>query len=114
MRLDPLAIRLPARKPQLDFLIRNDAFGFQIDQQHTAGLQTALVPDILGLDWQDACFRGHDQDIVVRDQVSCRPQTVSVESRAYYAAIRECDRSGTVPWFHQRSVILVKRTLLIR
>src|SRR3954447_12351985 len=101
MRLDPLAIGLPPGEPLLDLLIRNNAFSFEIHQQHTARLQTALVADIRGFEWQNACFRGHDQQVVVRNEVSCGPQTVSVERCPDYTAIGECNGSGTIPWFHE-------------
>ena len=56
----------------LDLLIGDNAALFQIHQQHLAGLQAALIFDVLRLHRQDAGFRRQDQLVVLGDQVTRR------------------------------------------
>ncbi len=98
----------------LDFLVRNDAALFHIDQQHAAWLETPLLDDFLFLDRQNTGFRSQNDEIIVRHDIARRTQAVAVERRANLATVRESHRCRTVPWFHQCCMIFIERAAFIR
>ena len=75
---EPLSKGLARGKLLLDLLVRHEAALFQIHQQHFAGLQAALLLNLLRLERQHAGFRCHDEQAILGDQVACRAQTVAV------------------------------------
>ena len=60
-----------------------------------------------------ANLRGHDHLVVFGDIVAARAQTVAVEHGANIVTVREHDRGGAVPRFHNRRVKLVEVALLL-
>ena len=48
----------------------------------------------------------------MRDHITSGTQSVAVERCADNFSIGECNRCGTVPWLHQRCVVLVERFFL--
>ena len=46
--------------------------------------------------------------VIVGDDVARRPQPIAVQRRANLAAIREGDRGRTIPWLHQRGIVLIE------
>ena len=95
--LDPFGVRMRLRHLRLDLFVRHDAAGFEIDEQHLAGLQAQLLEDTLFGDRQDARFRGEDHAVIVGHDIARRPQAVAVERSADRAAIGEADGGRTVP-----------------
>ena len=108
----PLRVGLPRRELLLDLFVRDDAAFDGIDQEHLSRLQAALVLDLLGRDVEHSGFGGHDDQIVMRDDVSSGAQAVAVERCADDAAVGEGDRGGAVPGLHQAGVVLVEGALL--
>jgi hypothetical protein len=111
--VQPLAIRLCGRDRPLDFLVLDNPALIRIDEEHTAGLQAALLHDLVGRDVEHAGLRGHDDEPVFRDVETRRAQAVAVEDRADLLAVGECDRGRAVPRLHQAGVILVKRAAIV-
>ena len=109
---EPLGVRVARIEALLDLLVRDDAAFRGIDQEHFAGLEAALFLDVVGLDGEDAGFRGHDDQVVVRDDVAGRAQAVAVEGCADDAAVGEGDSGGPVPRLHEGGVVFVERALL--
>ena len=56
---------------------------------------------------------GHDDHVVLGDQIACRAQTVAVERGADLAPVGEGDRSRSVPGLHRGGVIFVEGTALL-
>ena len=61
---------------------------------------------------QHADFRGHDDAVVLGDDVARRPQAVAVERGADLPAVGKRDRCRAVPRLHQRGVVFVERAAL--
>ena len=68
----------------------------------------ALQQDVLLGNVQHADLGRHDDEIVLRDVVSRRPQAVAVEHRADHLAVGERNRRRPVPRLHHRRVVLVE------
>ncbi len=60
---------------------------------------------------QHAGFRRHDNQIVLRNVVARRTQSVAIEHGADLPTVRERDGRGAVPRLHQARVVLVERPL---
>ena len=97
----------------LDLLVGDDAALLQVDQQHLAGLQPPLLNDLFLGQRQDARLGGHDDLVVVGDEVAGRTQAVTVERRADVDAVREAHGGGAVPRLHQGRVILVEGAAIL-
>ena len=61
----------------------------------------------------DAGLGGKDHQIVLGHDVAAGAQAVAVERCADDAAVGECDGGGTVPWLHERGVVLVEGALVL-
>src|SRR5690606_16898023 len=59
-------------------------------------------------DWQGAGLGGHDDEVVICDQVAGRAQAVTVEQGADLASVGEGDGGGAVPGFHHGRVVFVE------
>ncbi len=92
-------------------LVGDDPALLQIDQEHPARLQPALVQHPLRRNVEDADFGRHDHQVVLGDVVARRPQAVAVQHGADADAIGEGDRRRSVPRLHQAGVILVEGPL---
>ena len=78
-RFEPRCVRMLGSEFALDLVVVDDAAFFEVDQQHLARLQPPLADDLLLRDRQYPGLRGHDQMVVVGDDVARRPQAVAVE-----------------------------------
>ena len=111
---EPLAVRMLRRQFLLDFTVVPDLSFLGIDQQHLAGLQTALALNLGRVEVQDADFAGEDQDAALGDGVATGAQTVAVLDAAGVAAVAEQERGRAVPRFHQDGMILVEGAQVLR
>ena len=107
--IEPFPIGAARADLLLDFFVVDDATLDRIDQEHATGLEAAFLLDVLRFQRQYAHFRGHDDHVIVCNDVTAGPQPVAVQRAAYQAAIGEDHGGGTIPRFHQRGVIFVKR-----
>jgi len=94
----------------LELLVVDDAALLEVDQEHLARLQAPLPDDLVLGDRQHAALGGHDDEVVVGDQVARRAQAVAVERRADLLAVGEDHRRRPVPGFEHRRVVFVERT----
>ena len=101
----PAAIGAPAGYPGFDFRILHDATFRRIHQEHAAGLQASFPQDVFRCDVQDARLRGHDHPIIACDRIAGGPQAVAVQHGAHHRAVREGNRSRSVPGFHETGVV---------
>ena len=106
----PFGVRVLGGELLLDLLVVDDATLASVDQEHLAGLQTALADDLGRIDLQHADFRSHDHEIVVGHPVAAGAQTVSVEYGTDHVTVGERDAGGPVPRLHHAGVELVERT----
>ena len=111
--LEPLAIGRPVGEFLLQFLVRHQSAGYEVDEKHTTGFKSALVPDHGRIHRQHADFAGHDDPVVVGQVVAARPQAVAVQHRTDVLAVREGDGRRTVPGFHHAGVKFVERPLVL-
>ena len=109
--VEPLTVRLLGGDLLFDLVVRHDAAFFHVHDEHLARLQTALELHIRRIDRQNARFRAHDHEIVVRDVVTRRTQTIAIERRAHHRAIGEGDRCRTIPRLHEAAVVFVEGLL---
>ena len=109
--VQPLTIRLSGSIFFLDLLIIDDSALYGIDQEHLAGTKSFFYFDLRGINGKDAYLGGQDQGIIIRDHVTGRTQTVSVQHGSHDISVGEQDRCGTVPRLHHGSVILVEISL---
>ena len=107
--LEPPRVGLRARQFALDLLVRHDPSARGIDEEDAARVQALLDQHVLGRDVEDADFRRHNHEVVLRYAVARRPQAVAIEHGADHRPVGERDRRRAVPRLHQRRVVLVKR-----
>ena len=105
-------VRLPAGQLLLDLGVGDDALLDRIHQEHAAGLQAALLANILGRHVDHAGLGGQHDQIVLGDDVAAGAQAVAVQRGADHAAVGEGDGRRSVPRLHQRGVVLVEGALV--
>ncbi len=110
--IEPVLVRTLRREVALELLVGDDAAVLDVDQQHLARLQAPLAHDFLLRDVEHAHLRGHDDEVVVGDEVTRGPEPVAVERGADELAVGEGDRRRAVPGLHQGGVVLVERAAL--
>ena len=111
--VEPLSVRALGGDRALDFLVVDDAALHGVDQEHAAGLQSALQHDVLRRQVEHAGLRGHDDQVVLRHVVARRAQAVAIEHGADQPPVGERDGGGPVPGLHQARVVLVERALAV-
>ena len=106
--VEPLLVRMGGCQIRFELLVADDATLLEVDQQHLARLQAPLLDDALFGNVQDSDLGGHDDQILVGDQVAGRAQPVAIEGGADLAAVGEGHGRRSVPRFHEGRVILVE------
>ena len=107
--VEPLTVGMRRGHRLLQLLVGDDASFFGIDQEHSARFQARLLEDAIRLDWQDADLRRHHHYVVLGDAVARGAQAVAVQHGAYDFAISKDHGGRSVPGFHHRTVVFVKR-----
>ena len=110
---DPLAVRLPRRDLLLDLLVGDDASLLDVDEEHLAGREAALLEDVLGWEGEHAELARHDNQSALRHHVFCGAEPVSVERRADHVAVGEDERGRSIPRLDEGRVVLVERALVL-
>ncbi len=101
---DPVAVGVLGRQLGLDLVVVDQPVLLQVDQQHPARLETALLDDPVLRDVEDAGLGAEDDQTVVGDPVAARPQAVAVEGGPDEGAVGEADRRRAVPRLHHGAV----------
>ena len=112
--LNPILIRTARRNLGFQFFVIDDAALFEVDQEHTARLKSALVFHVRWIDIQHAHFAGHDDLVVFGDVVTAWTQTVAIQSRTDVFTVGEGDRGWPVPGFLNGRVEFVEGTFVFR
>ena len=112
--VQPFSIRLSGSIFFLDLLIIDHSALYGIDQEHFTGTKSFFYFDLRGINGKHTYLRGQDQRIVIRDHVTGRTQTVSVQHSSHDISVGEQDGCGTVPRLHHGSVILIEISLGLR
>ena len=112
--VEPLAVGKTRRDVILELDVGDHAPLLEVDKEHSAGLQAALVLHRLGCDREHADLRRHDHAVVVSEIVATRTKTITVENRTDDGPVRESNRGRAVPRLHQAGVVLVEITLHLR
>src|SRR3954471_4375053 len=96
-----------------DLIIGHDAALSGNDEKHLTGLQSSIYLDVLGLDRQNTGFGSHNYQAIIRNDVARWTQTIAVQGRADHPPICKSNRCGTVPWFHEGSMVFIEVPLLL-
>ena len=83
-----------------------------VDEQHLARLQAPLLHDLRLRDVQHAHLRGHDDEVVVGDEVARGPEAVAVQRGADELPVGERHGRRAVPRLHEGRVVLVEGAAL--
>ena len=110
--LEPLLVRSLRGNGRFELLVGDDAALLEIDEEHSAWLQSTLGFDIFGSDVHDADFARHDDAVVVSHVVAAGAKSVTIQNRADVTPVGERDRSRAVPRLLQSGVVFVKRPLV--
>ncbi len=103
---------MAARDGSLQLAVINDAASLGIDEEHAAGLQTALLDDPLRLNGDGTNFRGADNAVIIHDVEAAGAKTVTVEVGTAEAAVGEGEQRRAVPGLHLAGSPLVEGGLL--
>ena len=104
----PLPIGVLGGQFGLDLLIGDDAALGGVNQEHPTRLQPQALDDRGRVEVEDAGFRGHHHQAVLRHPDARGTQSIAVEHRAHDGAVGETHRSRSIPRFHERRVIRVE------
>ena len=111
---EPLAIGATRRDLALQLDVGNHAPLLEVDQKHSAGLETPLVGDGLGWHGKNTNLGRHDHAVIMREVVAAWAEAVSIEHRADHGAVGESNRRRAVPGLHQTRVVLIEVPLHLR
>ena len=111
--LQPLLVRTAIGEVLLEFFIGDQATLLEIDQEHLARLEAALLFDIGRVDVEYSNFARHDDAVVVRDVVAAGAEAVAVEGRSNDVAVGERDRRRAIPRLLQGRVIFVEGAFVL-
>ncbi len=106
--LEPRLVRVPALQEIVDPLGVHELRGLQIERQHLAGPELALLDHVLRFVIPDARFRGDGDVPVLGDDPAGGAQPVAVQGAAGVAAVGEYDAGRAVPGLHVRGVVFVE------
>ena len=106
--VQPLVVGVLGGELGLDLLVLDDAVLLGVDEEHPAGLQTALADHGGRVEVEDADLGGQHDQAVVGDPVARGAQTVAVEHGADLVTVGEHDARGAVPRLHEAGVELVE------
>ena len=105
----PLAVRVLGGEGLLDLFIGDDAAFGGVDQEHLAGLKTALGHDVLLRDLRQNAGLGGQHDVaVVGELPAAGAEAVAVEQGADLGAVGEDDVGRAIPRLDKRVVVLVE------
>ena len=109
--VQPFSIRLSGSIFFFDLLIVDDSSLYGIDQKHLTGTKSFFYFDLRGINGKHTYLRGQDQRIVIRDHVTGRTQSVSIQYRSHDISVGEQDGCRAIPGLHHSRIILVEIAL---
>ncbi len=107
--LDPRGIVVRARDPVLDRAILVERALVEIDRDHLAGAEAALLADARLGQQHHAAFGADDEQIVGGQRIAQRAQRVAVHAGDRPAPVGHRERGGAVPRLHDAGEIIVHR-----
>ena len=75
-------------------------------------MQSLLLYDVCHINIHHTDFGRKDQLVIVRDIISGRTQTVSVQHRPHDISVGEQDGCRAIPWLHHGRIVLIEISLL--
>ena len=106
--LQPRLVGMAALQEIVDPLGVHELGGLQIERQHFARPELALLDHVLGQVIPHARFGGDGDVAILGDDPARRPQAVAIQGAAGIAAVGEHDAGRPVPGLHVRGVVLVE------
>ena len=109
--LDQIGIGFLGGDPVLERAVLEQLAGVEVDRDHLARAEAALLDDLAFRDHDQSGFRADDQQIVGGDRIAQRAQRVAIDSgdRPVTIGHRQCCR--TVPRLHDARHIFVHRLM---
>ncbi len=111
--VQPLPIRLPGSIFFLQLLIGNHLALKGVHQQHLAGTQTLFRPYFGRLNIQHPHLGRQDKRVVIGNQITGRPQAVSIQYGSHDIPVGKQDGCRSVPGLHHGRIILVEIPLCL-
>ena len=108
VRCQPTAVRLGFGQLFFQFSVVVDFAFLGIYQQYFTRLQASLFFDVSRFEIHHAHFAGNYHHVVVRNQIACRTQSVTVEHTASKTSVAEQQGGGAIPRFHQDGVVFIE------
>ena len=105
----PRLVRVTGFQHLVDVGGTHEGAGSEVERQHVARAELALLHDVFGLVIPHTGFGSDGEEPVARDTKARRAQAVAIERAQSVAAVREYDASGPVPRLHVYRVVLVER-----
>lgn len=96
----------------LEFPIIDQASFHSVDKQHTTGLESALLDNLLSRNQDSTDFGSANNTIIVGHVVSARTESVSVKGSTTVPSVRKSEESWAIPRLHQARSPFVERGLL--
>ena len=112
-RINPRLVRLGVGVGIFDFLVIDDAPGFEVDQEHLARLQAPFLDDSGFGNRQHTGFGCHHHQVVVRYDIARGTQTIAIQRATDATTIGERHRGRAIPRFHHRGVVFVKGAAVV-
>ena len=112
--LDPVAKGLRRRQRVAHLAVVQQTSFFEVNGDHFAWPNAAAFDNRRLVQPHHAGLRADDQQVVVSDRVTQRPQTVAVHAGDRPAAAEAADRGRTVPGLHHRVAVAEQITMRLR
>ena len=106
--LQPYLVGMPALQQIVDAFGVHELGCLQIQRQHLAGPELALLDHILRLIVPDARFRSDGDVSILGDDPARGTQPIAVQGAAGVAAVGQHDAGWAVPRLHVRGVVLIE------
>ena len=103
----PFAIGLARREGLFDFRIEPEGAGFGIDAEHLARPEAAFADNGLVIEFHDSDFRPQGENAFFGQFEPRWTQAIPVQAGGHGAAIRENQRSRTVPRLAETLIVFV-------
>ncbi len=110
--LDPPAVWLLARQEVLELVVAIEPARLEIDADHLAGADPALLDDPRFRERHHAGLRADHQQAVLGPGVAHRAQPVAIHAADHPVAVRGDHRGRPVPWLHH--AVAVAEQILMR
>ena len=97
----------------LDFIVSEYPSLPHVHHDHFPRRKSSLFDHVIRCNVKHADFGGKDDFTRFCDNVTRRPESVSVERGADFFSVGKCDGGRPVPWLHDCRMILVKGAFIL-